>query len=175
LLASTSACSGGTQAGGHDGSADGHDSGADGHDGDADATASENINYGICDMTSTTIFRIDRAAMTCTFVVLAPAGASCASGTMISGRCFLMAGFSTDVASCDALQIPGDAVAATAAAGTFRTYVTDPGMTGGIAVDLADFDLTLSFPADAGVPTSDHFAGSGCLVACLRPTSACGT
>ena len=175
LLATASACSSGTQAGGHDSGADATASDADATASDAVATVSDNINYGICDMTSTTIFRIDRAAMTCTFVVLAPAGTSCPSGVMISDRCFSMAGVSTDVASCDALQIPTDAVPATAATGTFRSYATDPAGPGGVAIEVADFDLTLTFPADAGAPTSDHFVGSSCLVACLRPVGVCGT
>jgi hypothetical protein len=168
LAGSLSACRNGTRASRHDGG------GSDGQDA-VDVTATADIHYGICELTDTTIFRIDRTATTCTFVVLAPAGASCPSGAMISDRCFSMAGFSTDVAACDALQIPAGAVGATGAAGTFTTRVTDPAGPGGAAIELADFDLTLTFPADAGVPTSDHFAGSGCLVACLQPTAACST
>ena len=77
--------------------------------------------------------------MTCTFVVLAPAGASCPSEAMISDSCFSTAGFSTDVPSCDALHIPAGAVAATSAAGTFRTYVTDSEGPGGVAIERTDF------------------------------------
>jgi hypothetical protein len=134
-----------------------------------------NVNYGICSMTSTTLFRIERDAMTCTFLVLAPAAdASCASGVMISDWCLTGAGISKEVAACDALQMPSAAVAATTVAGTFRTHVEDPAPRGA-AVNLADFDLTLSFPVTTDLAAGEHLVGANCLVACLKPTSACGT
>jgi len=144
--------------------------------GGASPTTNDNVDYGVCSMTSTTLFRIDRTAMTCTFVVLAPAKATCAFGVAGGGDwCLSMAGVSKDVAACDAVQIPANAVAATAAAGSFTTRVEDPAGPGGVAVDLADFDLTLTFPASADLPAAEHLVGTSCVVACVRPTSSCGT
>ena len=134
-------------------------------DGDAGQTSS--ASYGICSANAaTTLYRVDRDATICTFVVLTPSTPSCASGVMIS----------KDVAACDALQIPSDAVIATSVSGTFTTHVEDPAGPGGIAINLAAFDLALTFPPNsADLPTTQHLVGSRCVMACSRPTSACGS
>lgn len=144
-------------------------------DGDAGQTSS--ASYGICSANAaTTLYRVDRDATICTFVVLTPSTPSCASGVMISNLCFASAGISKDVAACDALQIPSDAVIATSVSGTFTTHVEDPAGPGGIAINLAAFDLALTFPPNsADLPTTQHLVGSRCVVACSRPTSACGS
>jgi hypothetical protein len=142
---------------------------------DGDASQTPSASYAICSTGATTIYRVDPEAMTCTFVVLTPSAASCPSGVMISDRCFMSAGISSDVAVCDALQIPATALIANSVSGTFTTHVEDPAGPGGIAIELAEFDLTLTFPANsAHFPASQHLVGTRCLVACSRPTSYCG-
>jgi hypothetical protein len=142
-------------------------------DGDAGQTSS--ASYAICSADgATTLYRIDRDAMTCTFVVLTPSTPSCPSGVMISNLCFDSAGISKDVAACDALEISTSAVIATSASGTFTTHVEDPA--GGVAIGLAEFDLALTFPPNSSdLPTSQHLVGTRCLVACVQPVGTCGS
>jgi hypothetical protein len=143
--------------------------------GDAGKTSS--ASYAICSTEgATTLYRVDREAMTCTFIVLTPSTPSCASGSMISNLCLASAGISKDVAACDALQIPSSAVNATSVSGTFTTHPEDPAGPGGIAVELAAFDLALTFPPNsADLPTTQHLVGTRCPVACERPgVSYCG-
>ena len=143
-------------------------------DGDAGQTSS--ALYAICSTeAATTLYRVDRDAMTCTFIVLTPSTPSCASGVMISDLCFASAGISKDVAACDAGQIPSSAVIANSVSGTFTTHVEDPAGQGGVAIDLAAFDLALTFPPNsANLPTTQHLVGTRCVVGCGRPTSYCG-
>ena len=144
---------------------------------DGDAGQISSASYAICSTeAATTLYRVDREAMTCTFVVLTPSTPSCPSGDMISNLCFASAGISKDVAACDTLQIPSSAVTATSVSGTFTTHVEDPAGPGGIAIDLAEFDLALTFPPiSADLPTTQHLVGTRCVVACVRPVSSCGS
>jgi hypothetical protein len=140
-----------------------------------DASQTPTASYAICSDGATTLYRVDSESMTCTFVVLVPVGGSCPSSVMIGDQCFTSAGMSKDVAACDALQIPTTGVMASSASGTFTTRVEDPAGGGHVAVELAEFDLTLTFfPSDAGFPTSQHLVGTKCPVACTRPISYCG-
>jgi len=134
-------------------------------DGDAGQTSS--ASYAICSTDgATTLYRVDPDAMTCTFIVLTPSTSSCPSGVMISNLCFNSAGISKEVAACDALEIPTDAVIATSVSGTFMTHPEDPAGPGGIAIELAAFDLALTFPPNsASLPTTQHLVGTRCVVA----------
>ncbi len=59
--------------------------------GDAGQTSS--ASYAICSTDgATTLYRVDREAMTCTFIVLTPSTPSCPSGNMISNLCLASAG-----------------------------------------------------------------------------------
>ena len=65
---------------------------------DGDAGQTSGPSYAICSTdAATTLYRVDRDAMTCTFVVLTPSTSSCPSGVMISNLCFASAGISKDV------------------------------------------------------------------------------
>jgi hypothetical protein len=184
-LLSIAACSGGAAGGGGT-------TGGNGGNGGAAGGQSANVDYRVCvtldSLTSATVYRVDRSAMTCTFMLFTQDAASSPSGAFSGDWHLMTAEISGDVAACDAQQMPSNAVVASSASGTFMLGAVDPGMDmllardaapppGGVAIPVADLDVTLTFPASADFPPAEHAVATGCFVSCLPASvpNACGT
>jgi len=120
------------------------DGGADASDGGLPQTS---IDYTGCDLGSDleriAVFRVDRTAATCIYMLFARTGSLCSNTKGLqSGDWCLNASLSQDVASCDQHKAPSNAVNASSMAGSF-TFAA-----GNLTYGM---DVTLQFPL-AGVP-----------------------
>src|SRR6185369_12126335 len=105
------------------------------------------------------VYRLDRAAATCTRLVFQEALGACALGLASGSWCLSNATVSADTASCEARQSPtGTVVAATAVTGAFT-------VTAG-ATPVVAMDVTLEFPGGGALPPTVHASASGCSAAC---------
>lgn len=135
-------------------------------DGGAGGGAEVSVEYRSCErgaaVTRLEIYRIDRSQGTCTYVVVQQGQINCLEGLKSGGWCVIGAAISDDVEACEAVEMPSNALEATAGEGTF-TISTQP-----LAISI---DVRFDFPASNGLPESVSVEADDCVADCA--TSDC--